>query len=346
MRVLVTGHLGYIGTVMVPTLLERGHEVVGLDSDLFRACSFDETAIVPIPQLIKDVRDTTLADLDGFEAVIHLANLSNDPLGNINPDLTYDINHVGSVRLAELARDAGVSRFLFSSSCSLYGAAGQSAVTESAPFNPVTPYGKAKVTAERDIALLATDDFSPTFLRNATAYGVSPRFRFDLVVNNLTAWALATGKVHLKSDGTPWRPLVHIRDIISAFVATLEAPRDVIHNEAFNVGISSENYQIRDIAKIVGEVVPGCTIEIADGASPDKRSYQVDFSKIESMLPGYAPEWTARKGVDEVYQTLRSRNVSVDEFEGPRYRRIKSIQNLLSDGSLSTDLRWTSLTTS
>lgn len=346
MKVLLTGHLGYIGTVMVPALIERGHEVTGVDSDLFRACSFDEEAIVPVKQLIKDVRDLTEEDLRGHDAVIHLANLSNDPLGNLNPDLTYDINHVGSVRLAELASSVGIRRFLFSSSCSLYGAAGESSVTEEAEFNPVTPYGKAKVMAEQDISLLATDDFSPTFFRNATAYGVSPRFRFDLVVNNLTAWALATGRVHLKSDGTPWRPLVHIRDIISAFVEVLEAPREDIHNEAFNVGSTSENYQIRDIAKIVQEVVPGCTLEIADGASPDKRSYQVDFSKISRVLPGFKPVWTVRKGVEEVYETLKNRSISVDEFEGPRYRRIKSIENLLADGSLTRDLRWASLATS
>lgn len=346
MKVLVTGHLGYIGTVMVPVLLDRGHEVTGIDSDLFRACSFDEDSIVPVNQLIKDVRDITEAELRGYDAVIHLANLSNDPLGNLNANLTYDINHVGSVRLAERAKNAGVERFLFSSSCSLYGAAGESSVTEKASFNPVTPYGKAKVMAEEDISLLASDDFSPTFFRNATAYGVSPRFRFDLVVNNLTAWALATGKVHLKSDGTPWRPLVHIRDIISAFAEALEAPREAIHNEAFNVGSTAENYQIRDIARIVQEVVPDCTLEIADGASPDKRSYQVDFSKIQRALPGFDPQWTVRKGVEEVYNTLKDRSISVDEFEGPRYRRIKSIENLLADGSLTSDLRWAALATS
>ena len=339
MKVLVTGHLGYIGTVMVPQLLQRGYDVVGLDSDLFRECSFDETAIEPIPQLLKDVRDIKIEDLRGVDAVVHLANLSNDPLGNLNPNLTYEINHLASVQLASLARKAGVGRFLFSSSCSLYGAAGQDAVTETASFNPVTPYGKAKVLAERDIALLANDSFSPVFLRNATAYGVSPRFRFDLVINNLTAWALATGRIMLKSDGSPWRPLVHIRDITSAFIAALEAPTGQIHNEAFNVGSSSENYQIRDIATIVGETVPGCEVAFAEGASPDKRSYQVSFEKIASKLPEFKPVWTARKGVQEVYNTLRDRSISVDEFEGPRYRRIKSIENLLASGALSAELR-------
>ncbi|NND71963.1 MAG: SDR family oxidoreductase [Rhodothermales bacterium] len=343
MKVLVTGHLGYIGTVMVPELIERGHDVVGLDSDLFRECSFDDTSIVRVPELIKDVRDVSISDMRGFDAVIHLANLSNDPLGNLNPNLTYEINHLGSVQLASFARKAGVERFLFSSSCSLYGAAGLDAVTESAEFNPVTPYGKAKVLAERDIALLASDEFSPIFLRNATAYGVSPRFRFDLVVNNLTAWALATGKIMIKSDGSPWRPLVHIRDITSAFIAALEAPKATIHNEAFNVGSTGENYQIRDIARIVGETVPNCEVAFAEGASPDKRSYQVSFDKIESTLPGFSPEWTARRGVEEVYEALRDRSISVDEFEGPRYRRIKSIQNLLAEGKITSELRRTDI---
>ena len=341
MKVLVTGHLGYIGTVMVPELLHRGHDVHGLDSDLFRECSFDDESIVQIPEMTRDVRDITIDDLRGFDAIIHLANLSNDPLGNLNPNLTFEINHLGSVQLASFARRAGVKRFLFSSSCSLYGAADQDAVTESASFNPVTPYGKAKVLAERDIALLASDDFSPVFLRNATAYGVSPRFRFDLVLNNLTAWALATGKVMIKSDGSPWRPLVHIRDITAAFIAALQAPREKIHNEAFNVGSSSENYQIRDIARLVGETVPDCEVAFADGASPDKRSYQVSFEKIQSTLPEFKPVWTAQLGTEEVYEALRDRSISVEEFEGPRYRRIKSIQKLLTEGKITSELRRT-----
>ena len=325
---------------MVPMLLEAGHEVVGLDSNLFADCSYSEEGISSIPEIVKDVRDVTRSDLAGFEAVIHLANLSNDPLGNLNPDLTYDINHHGSVRLAELSREAGVERFLFSSSCSLYGAAGQDAVTETAPFNPVTPYGKAKVLAEQDIAKLATPDFSPTYFRNATAYGVSSRFRFDLVLNNLVAWAVTTGKILIKSDGSPWRPIVHIRDISLAFIAALDVDRSVIHNEAYNVGRSEENYQIRDIARLVEEVVPGCEVTFADGASPDKRSYQVDFSKIQAAIPGYRPTWTARKGVEEVYATLRDSGLSPDEFEGPRYRRIDHIREMLASGELQDDLRW------
>lgn len=342
-RILVTGHRGYIGTVMVPLLLDAGHEVVGLDSDLFVDCSFDETGIRPVPALRKDLRDVTEADLDGFDAVIHLANLSNDPLGNLDPDLTYAINHHATVRLAEMARARGVERFLFASSCSLYGAAGQDDVDETAPMNPVTPYGRCKALAERDIRPLATDDFSPVFLRNATAYGVSPRLRFDLVVNNLTAWAVATGEVRMKSDGTPWRPLVHIEDISRAFLAALEAPREAVHNEAFNVGRDGENVQIRDVARLVGEVVPGCEVTFAEGAEPDRRSYRVSFAKIAERLPAFRPTWTARDGVEQVYAALKDAGIGPDAFEGPRYKRIATIERLMAEDRLGTDLRWNTL---
>jgi nucleoside-diphosphate-sugar epimerase len=339
MRILVTGHKGYIGTVMAPFLAQAGHEVVGLDSDLFEQCTFGEEP-QDFPSIRKDLRDVEYADLEGIEAVIHLAGLSNDPLGNLNPDLTYDINYHASVRLARLAKEVGIARFLFSSSCSTYGAAGEKILDENAEFNPVTPYGRSKVLVEEEVAKLAGPEFSPTFLRNATAYGVSPRLRFDLVLNNLTAWALTTGRVFIKSDGTPWRPIVHIEDISRAFLAVLEAPRELIHNKAFNVGRSEENYQIRDLAQIVKETVPGCSIEFAQDAGPDKRCYRADFSLIKRTLPGFQPQWDARRGARELYDAYRRIDLCLEDFEGPRYKRIDHIQGLLSSGRLDTTLRW------
>lgn len=340
MKLLVTGHKGYIGTVMVPLLREAGHEVAGLDSDLFAQCSFREDGLAAIPELRKDLRDVTVDDLRGFEAVVHLANLSNDPLGNLNPELTYAINHRASVRLARLAKEAGVRRFLFASSCSLYGAAGEAVRTEEAPFNPVTPYGEAKVRVERDLAPLADAAFSPVYMRNATAYGMSPRLRFDLVLNNLVAWAVTTGRILMKSDGTPWRPIVHVEDIARAFRAALEAPRDAVHNQAFNVGRTDENYRIREIAEVVRDVVPGCTIEYAADGGPDDRSYRVDFSKIAEALPAFRPQWMARRGAEQVYRALRDTGLTPDDFEGPRYRRIDHIKQLMSRGALDARLRW------
>jgi len=324
---------------MAPLISDAGHEVVGLDSDLFEQCTFGE---VPreFPSTHKDLRDVETSDLEGFDAVIHLAGLSNDPLGNLNPDLTYDINHHASVRLARLSKAAGVKRFLFSSSCSTYGGAGDKILDETAEFNPLTPYGRSKVLVEQEVALLASSEFSPVFLRNATAYGVSPRLRFDLVLNNLTAWALTTGRVFIKSDGTPWRPIVHIEDISRAFLAALEAPRDLIHNQAFNVGRSEENYQIRELAEIVMETVPGCTIEFAADAGPDKRCYRADFSRIAKILPAFQPKWDARRGARELYAAYKKVSLRVDDFEGPRYKRIDHIQGLLASGRLNADLRW------
>ncbi len=339
MRVLLTGHKGYIGTILTPMLLEAGHDVVGYDSDLFRDCTFGNE-IVKIPEIIKDIRDVELKDVEGFDAVLHLAGLSNDPLGNLNPELTYEINHKASVKLAEFAKQAGVERYIFSSSCSNYGAAGDDMLDESSAFNPVTPYGKSKVYVEQDVSKLADDNFHPTFLRNATAFGVSPRLRFDLVLNNLVAWAITTGKIFIKSDGTPWRPIVHIEDISRAFVAALHAPIEKIHNEAFNVGRNEDNYRIRELAEIVGEVVPDCKIEFADDAGPDKRNYRVSSSKIAEVLPEFKPQWNARKGAEELYNAYKKIGITLEEFEGPKYQRIGHIKKLLNSGVLSDNLRW------
>jgi nucleoside-diphosphate-sugar epimerase len=345
-RVLVTGHLGYIGTILTPMLLSRGHQVVGMDSDLYERCTFGDGsaggggAIATVPNIRKDIRDATVEDVRGFDAILHLAGLSNDPLGDFNPELTYDINHRASVRLAEMAREAGVGRYVFSSSCSNYGAGGDDMLDEGAAFNPVTPYGESKVMVERDVGAMAGGGFTPVFLRNATAYGVSPRLRFDLVLNNLTAWAYTTGKVMIKSDGSPWRPIVHIEDISRAFVAVMEAPREKVHGRAFNVGATTENYRVRDIANIVGETVPNSTITFADGASPDKRNYRVRCDTYAAAFPDFAARWTARRGAAELHDSFKRIGVTLEEFEGPRFKRISHIKQLLDQGLLGADFRF------
>jgi nucleoside-diphosphate-sugar epimerase len=323
-------------------LLEAGYEVHGLDSNLFEACTFGEEP-VRIPATMKDIRDVDIKDLEGFDAVLHLAGLSNDPLGDLNPELTYDINWRASVKVAELAKQAGVERYIFASSCSNYGAQGDAPVDETATLNPVTPYGESKVKVEQDVAKLADDHFTPVFLRNATAYGVSPRLRFDLVLNNLTAWAYTTGLVYLKSDGTPWRPIVHIEDISRAFMASLEAPKEVVYNQAINVGQTSENYRIRELAEIIVDVVPGSRLEFAPDAGPDKRNYRVDCSKIERILPNFQPQWDARKGAIECYETYKRVGLKLDDFEGERYRRILHLKKLIAEGKVGGDLRPTAL---
>lgn len=339
MKVLVTGHQGYIGSVLVPMLISEGHEVVGLDSGLYYQCTFGDSS-PDVSDIRKDIRDLEASDLEGFDAIMHLAGLSNDPLGNLDPKFTLEINYVASVRLARLAKKVGITRFIFSSSCSNYGAAGEDMINEDAPFHPVTPYANSKVLVERDVSMMADSTFSPTFLRSATAYGVSPRLRFDLVLNNLVAWAFTSGLIYLKSDGTPWRPIVHIEDISHAFIAVLHAPRELIHNQAFNVGRSEENYQMRELAEIVKETVPACRIEYADNAGPDKRCYRVDCSKLAQMVPNFKSKWNARRGAKQLYEAYQKNGLCLEDFEGPRYKRIAHIRQLISTGRLDSSLRW------
>ena len=341
MRVLVTGSLGYIGTILVPMLQQRDHDVDGVDTDLYQKCTF-AGQLPGIKTLHADVRDLHPDDLAGYEAIIHLAGLSNDPLGDYRPELTDAINGTASIRLAEMAKAAGAKRFLFASSCSNYGAAGDHFLTETADFNPVTPYGVSKVKVEAALTKMADQNFSPTYIRASTAYGLSPRLRFDLVANNLTAWAFTTGQVYLKSDGSPWRPIVHVEDISRAYIAALEAPRDLIHDEAFNVGTTTENYQMREIADIVKDVVPDCKIEYAPDAGPDKRCYRVDCNKIARILKDFKPQWTARRGIKQLYEAYKKTGLTLEEFEGPQYKRIAHVKKLVDDGSLDRDLRWTS----
>ncbi|HEY7372720.1 MAG TPA: NAD(P)-dependent oxidoreductase [Polyangia bacterium] len=338
MKVLVTGHRGYIGVEMVPALRAAGHEVVGLDTGYYDECDF-ESPPDPTPELKVDLRDITADHLRGIDAVAHLAALSNDPLGDLNKELTYDINLRASVKLARAAKEAGVPRFLFSSSCSLYGAGGDGFCDETSAFFPQTAYGESKVKVEQEVSGLADAKFTPVYLRNATAYGVSRRLRADIVVNNLVGHAITTGKVLLQSDGTPWRPLVHIGDIIHAFICCLSAPKDAIHNQAFNVGRKTENFRIREVAETVAAVVPQSEVSFAAGASADTRDYRVDFGKIETKLPGYKPSWTLRKGIEELYAAYKKHGMTKEEWQGPRYYRLKTIKGLQDRGLIDGNLR-------
>jgi nucleoside-diphosphate-sugar epimerase len=338
MKVLVTGHHGYIGSVVAPMLGEAGHDVVGLDTFYYEGCDLLDDAL-DVPALRMDVRDVTSDLLEGYEGIVHLAALSNDPLGELNEELTREINLRGTVELARKAREAGVRRFVFASSCSMYGASGtDELMTEEAPLRPLTAYAESKVRAEEALCELADGDFAPVFLRNATAYGASPRIRLDVVLNNLAAWAFTTGKVMIMSDGTPWRPLVHVRDIGAAATAALTAPNELVRNEAFNVGAKDENYRVRELAEIVQETFADCEIEYAEGAGPDPRSYRVDFRKLAETLPDARPSWTAREGARELRQAFESARLSSAAFD--LYTRLARLKLLISERSLDDDLRW------
>ncbi|MCF6241136.1 MAG: NAD(P)-dependent oxidoreductase [Bacteroidales bacterium] len=340
-KIIVTGHSGFIGSLMVPLLLEKGYEVVGIDTKYFG----EDCAFYPpkkgFTEIIKDTRKITEKDLEGAYAICHLAALSNDPLGDLDEQLTYDINHLASVEIAKMAKKVGVEKFIYSSSCSLYGIAdGNTALDETADFNPVTAYAKSKVYSERDIVPMATDDFAVTFMRNSTAYGISPKLRIDLVVNNLVGWAVTTGQIKIMSDGTPWRPLVHAEDIARAFIAVIEAPKEVVNRQSYNVGQSSENFQIKDIAKMVGEVVPGCSVIITGEHGSDSRSYRVNFDKIARELPNFKPKWTLKKGIEEVYEAYKKYGMDEDKFTGRYFIRLKQLQYHIENNHLNEKLFW------
>jgi nucleoside-diphosphate-sugar epimerase len=340
MRILLTGHNGYIGTVMAAMLRSAGHEVVGLDTNFFEDCVLGP-ARSRIQETKKDLRDISPQDLKNFDAVIHLAALSNDPLGDLEPRLTYDINLQATIRLARLAREAGVARFLYSSSCSIYGASGaDDLLDEEAPMRPITPYAESKVKAEEELRKMADEHFSPIYLRNATAYGFSPRLRGDIVLNNLTAWAYTTGKILIMSDGTPWRPIAHVEDISQAFLLCLTAPRDIIHNQAINIGAATENYQVRDLAEIVKETVPNATVVYEGKTGPDPRNYRVDFTKLTRLLPGFKPQWNARLGAQQLYKAYREYGLTLEDFQGRKYIRLNQLKHLLNTNCLDDRLRW------
>jgi len=325
---------------MVPILQQSGHDVVGLDTFYFEDCTLRDDED-PVAEIRKDIRDLQPSDLRSFDAVVHLAALCNDPLGDLHPEWTHDINHRASVQLARMAREAGVRRYLYASSCSMYGAAGgDDVLTEDAPLRPLTAYAVSKVKTEEDVSKLADADFSPVFMRNATAYGVSPRLRADVVLNNLVCWAHTTGRIRLTSDGSAWRPIVHVQDIARAFAVALVAPRETVHNQAFNVGANGENYQVRELAEIVRNTVPGCSVEYAAEAGPDPRSYRVDFTRLSRTFPDLKPQWNASFGAKDLFAALQEAGITLADFQGRRFIRLAQIKHLMECGSLDPALRW------
>jgi nucleoside-diphosphate-sugar epimerase len=339
MKILVTGTEGYLGCLLAPLLIEKGHEVIGVDTGYYKVGWLYNGTQATAKTLNKDIRHISTEDLQGVEAIVHMAELSNDPTGQLSPTITYDINHVGSVRLAKLAKQAGVRRFVYMSSCSVYGVATEGDVTEESPVNPQTAYAECKTMVERDVKPLASDDFSPTFMRNATAFGASPRMRFDIVLNNLAGLAWTTKEIKMISDGTPWRPLVHALDISKAIICALEAPRDIVHNQIFNVGDTANNYRVKEIAEFVAEAFPGCKLSFGDNAS-DNRSYRVSFEKINTLLPGFKCDWDARLGAKQLFDVFSQIDMTEDVFFSRGFTRLKQLEYLIRTQQIDKDFFW------
>ncbi len=340
MKVLVTGTEGYLGSLLPPLLLERGHEVLGVDTGFYKVGWLYNGTNVTAKTLTKDIRNITHEDLEGIEAIVHMAELSNDPTGQLSPTITYDINHKGSVRLATIAKEAGVRRFVYMSSCSVYGVATEGDVTEESSVNPQTAYAECKTLVERDVKPLADDNFSPTFMRNATAFGASPRMRFDIVLNNLAGLAWTTKEIKMTSDGTPWRPLVHALDICKSIACALEAPRDIIHNQIFNVGDTSNNYRVKEVAEIIADVFVGCSLSFGEQGA-DNRSYRVSFEKINSTLPGFKCDWDAKRGAEQLYKLFQQIDMTKETFESRGFTRLKQLEYLIRTQQIDTDFFWT-----
>ncbi len=339
-KILMTGHKGYIGSVMAPHFLKAGYDVTGLDTGYFNPCTLVPDA-AEIPEIRKDIRDVTPEDLKGFYGIVHLAALSNDPIGNLDEGWTTDINHDATVRLAEMAREAGVRRFIFSSSCIMYGMSDAGEVDETSPLDPKTEYARSKVKSERALVGMAADGFSPTYMRNGTIYGVSPRMRFDTVLNDLTAAAVTTGKVEVFSDGKPWRPVIHVQDVARSFLHVLEAPAAKIHNEAFNNGADHLNHQVIELATIASEVVPGCTLEVLNQPGADQRTYKASFAKFAKTFPDFEWAWNARTGAEELAGTYQRIGLTYDQYKGELFTRLKWLRKLLNEHQLDGNLRWT-----